>query len=254
MNLRIITLLLSLAPCLVFAVDWRYDIETDDFKDTVIHKAVYNDMNVSAVIRCKNDELDIILGVNEYLGRDYTDVRVRFDKGEIYEYKWDLSTTGKAVFTRADAFLELEKGFESADEMLIEVTKYTGTKFQRKISLKGISEPLNKVLDACPIINNHITQAEFDEITAGVPAEIKKENYKDKGPKGVKCAKEMLVSLGYPLKDMGPKWTKEYFQQLLTFSKSNPYVDDYKLTSPYSLASEKYPEFVKKCGYLRGFE
>ena len=189
---RSIVLFLALIPCFVFASDWRYESETDDFNDTAIHKAVYSNSNSIAVIRCKNDDLEMFFGVNEYLGRDFSDVRVRFDKGDVHSYKWDLSTTGKVVFARTNAFVELAKGFETANEMLIEVTKYTGTKFQRKIDLQGIKEPLTKVFKACPLENNQLTQAEYDEMTAGVSAAVKKANYKDKGPKSVKCAKEML--------------------------------------------------------------
>jgi hypothetical protein len=241
-------------PALALASDWHYENESDGFTDTSIQIAKYSTSDTLAVVRCKNGNLDMLFGVNEYIGGDFSDVRVRFDKGAVQTYKWDLSTTGKAVFARADAFVELVRGFTTAKEMLLEVTKYTGTKFQRKISLTGIEEPLSKVLKACPVEDNRITQTEYDEITLGVTAAIKKENYKDKGPKSVKCAKEMLVYLGYPLKDMGPKWTREYFEQLKLFAQKNSDLSDWMVTSPYSLAAEKNPEFKEKCGYLRGFD
>ncbi|MDP5138488.1 hypothetical protein ORJ04_21300 [Rheinheimera baltica] len=254
MTFRSIFSLIALMPTFVLASDWRFENESDGFTDTTIQTAMYSTGDALAVIRCKNGNLDMLFGVNEYIGGDFSDVRVRFDKGDVQTYKWDLSTTGKAVFARADAFVELVRGFAKAEEMLLEVTKYTGTKFQRKISLIGITEPLSKVLKACPVEDNRISQAEYDEITSGVSAAIKKDNYKDKGPKSVKCAKEMLAYLGYPLKDMRPKWTREYFEQLKLFAQKNSGLSDWKVTSPYSLAVEKNPEFKEKCGYLRGFD
>lgn len=232
---------------------WSFKKEIDAFKDTSISVATYRGIGASVSLRCDGGDLDMIFSVNEFIGGDFTDVRVRFDKGAVHEYYWSLATSGRAVFARADSHVNLVQGFESAKTMLLEVTKYNGSKYQREISLKGIRQPLNKVLESCPVVDNSITAEKFEQITENIPPEIIRENPIDHGPKTVVCNKEMLASLGYALKDMGPVWTREYFLKLLEFHNDQKSSSN-KRPSLYSLATEKNPEFVDRCGSLFGYE
>lgn len=254
MLFRLSIFLVATLSIAVNATEWNFTQTNDDFTDGAIYSANYNAPDVTMMIRCKGDDLDMVIGVGEYIGGDYPDIRIRFDKGQVHSYTWDVSTNGNFVFARADSFPTLVKGLQASKTLLVEVTKYTGTKYQRKIALDNISEPLSKVLSHCPNVDNKVSKKDYDAMTTGLSKDVKLENSINKGPRNVICAKTMLSYLGYPLKDMSGRWTKEYFYQLQKF------INDYKSKngstqiSPYSVASEKNPDFVKKCGYIFGFD
>jgi hypothetical protein len=224
---------------------WKFDKKVDSFSDESVYTAKLVKDDSYAIVKCNNDELNIYFSVGEYIGGDWSKVRYRFDKGDVHAAKWGLSTTGKAVFSNASDYLNITKGFMSSQEMLLEVTKYTGTKFQKTFTTDGAKYAISQVLKACPIIDNSISQSEYYEMTKGIPEHIVKRHSIDRGPKNVLCSKRMLSHIGYKLKDMSPRWTREYFLKMKEMSQK------YSDSSPYSMASDSEPAFKKECGYLR---
>lgn len=233
--------------------EWIYEESVDEFSDKTVYEVMFLSPDATALARCTDDGLEIFFGVREYLGDSRNAVRIRFDKGPVFDYDWHLSSNGRAVVVRGDAFIDVLGGLSSSGMMLFEVTKYDGESFRYAYHTVGLKEKLEKLLKHCPVEDNRISESEYDQITAGLPESIKSSHSRTQGPRSVRCNKEMLSFLGYSLKDMSGRWTREYFEQLMVFiskeSKNNE-----SISGPYELASEKNPDFKEKCGMLYGYE
>jgi type VI secretion system protein VasI len=105
-------------------------------------------------IRCKENKTNayIHLGLRpktEYgsYGSEYTYITLRFDEEKAYQEKFGLSTSGEAVFF-AD-HIPIVKKMMKHDRLLIEVIPFNASPQITTFSLKGFSEKVRPLREAC---------------------------------------------------------------------------------------------------------
>jgi len=256
-------LVIALMSSTAIASEWNYTSELDEFSDTSKHMASISALKGKgyAVALCDEESnFQLYFSLGEFIGLegDYP-VRYRIDKKKPKSGKWGVSTKGTSVFVSNIDKVNLARELLSGNRLLLEVKDYNGTSHQSKFSLKGASDAIGKVLQACAIERKEIVLKNIDPSV--------KKHISKWGPKSTVCEKEMLASLGYSISNFSFKKTPDVYYALQKYiddkyaacgtNKMNSAVDklfckekDILYISVYSDATEIDNSFKDKCGQL----
>lgn len=106
------------------------------------------DQNAFLVIRCRENQTDLIIGIDEFLGL-HDGVRVTYRIGDqpAKTATWATSTSGKGAF--ASNPIQLAKELAASPYFFVRISGYSGEKYDLEFVTNGLAEALPKVQAAC---------------------------------------------------------------------------------------------------------
>lgn len=101
---------------------------------------------VVLLARCLSNETDLLIGWNDYLGREAS-VLTRVGSEEAVTRRWTMSTDSKATFhPQPIAFI---KSMMEADSLVAQVTPYNDSPVTAVFDIKGLSEAIKPLRETC---------------------------------------------------------------------------------------------------------
>jgi type VI secretion system protein VasI len=99
------------------------------------------------IIRCKENETDVLILWENYLGLDDTEVLIRLDKEPAKETRWDLSTDNSATFHRNP--IPFIREMLKRETLLARTTPYSENPATTTFDIRGLAAVIGKVQEAC---------------------------------------------------------------------------------------------------------
>ncbi|GGJ92612.1 type VI secretion system-associated protein TagO [Pseudomonas matsuisoli] len=134
---------------------WRTSTTTDPLTDKSVYVAgVHADQGVGRfgetigmVVRCKDNQTDLYINWQSYLGLDSTPVTHRIDKNKAVTSTWDVSTDHKSAFMRSPvaALKQMVKG----ESFIANVTPYGENPVTAAFNIAGTEAALQDIRKGC---------------------------------------------------------------------------------------------------------
>ena len=111
-------------------------------------KSGYNKVSPELYMRCKENETNVYLTWNLYLGSEQIKMLTRFDKLKANKDGWAVSTDYKTVFL-IGSNIEYIKKIMKHDKLLTQITPYGESPVMATFDVSGLSEAIKPLRKAC---------------------------------------------------------------------------------------------------------
>lgn len=99
------------------------------------------------IIRCRENETDLYIAFDAFLGSDSISVRTRIDDEKAQDARWGISTDHKAAFARGA--MALAKRLAKSNTYRVRLTPYSESPIEYEFDIRGLEQHLPKVAKAC---------------------------------------------------------------------------------------------------------
>nr|WP_012660736.1 hypothetical protein [Shewanella sp. 33B]ACM47538.1 hypothetical protein [Shewanella sp. 33B] len=206
---------------------WDLSRDVNDFDDEKVFTAYSQTNNKSIYVRCKNNELDIIVSYGEYLSNKSVDSKWRFDKEKTSEELTSVSTDGTSIFIRKDKVNEVARGLATYSTVLFASKDYRGTEKIAKFSLKDSSKAIKPVMELCNIPYEPLTYSGMDsEVVSYLDFTSAKE---------LKCDSVRLNALGY---------NHDFEDKKSFYEAANKYIENEVKKCPKDKSGANFPRWL----------
>lgn len=104
--------------------------------------------DIALVIRCKSNKTELIIGWNDYLGLDSTQVITRIGNNPAQNISWNLSTNNMSTFYLGSPIAFI-KSLMSADNLVAQVTPYNESPVTAIFDIRGLAEAIKPLQETC---------------------------------------------------------------------------------------------------------
>ena len=133
---------------------WALDEKTDPLTDQLKTTAVLKGEPGTLFVRCKGNEMSVIIDFDDFLDIEPVRVQFRFDKGNLIQGLWSPSTEGTALFVPDYGIFA--QTIINSTTLIIEAKDFHGTSHRVNFDLTGASSVVPKVFNNC----NKISQGQ----------------------------------------------------------------------------------------------
>ncbi|MEQ2352665.1 type VI secretion system-associated protein TagO [Pseudoalteromonas piscicida] len=134
--------------------DWDVEVEVNPIDDTktvtLILKAESGaskwDGPYVLIARCKSNETDVIIGWNEYLGRE-ADVLTRIGSNEAVTMSWNVSTNSEATFHPAPESFLIQ--MLTSNKLVAQITPYNENPATAIFNTSGLKNAIIPLRETC---------------------------------------------------------------------------------------------------------
>lgn len=99
------------------------------------------------ILRCKEDSTDAFISTQAFLGRNSTNVIIRYDANDAQKQRFSLSTDNKALFF-SPAISSIKKMLDSK-KLVVRYDDYSGTPSTVEFSIGALKEKIKPLRAAC---------------------------------------------------------------------------------------------------------
>lgn len=99
-------------------------------------------------IRCSENQTNLFITINDYLGNRDIPVLTRLDKKKATTRKWGLSTDNKSIFAPGSNVGYVKSLFKH-DKLLIQLTPYNESPVMTTFDIRGLKEAIKPLRESC---------------------------------------------------------------------------------------------------------
>jgi type VI secretion system protein VasI len=111
-------------------------------------KSGYKTVKPTLHVMCVENQTNVYISWELYLGLEETQMLTRFDKEKAKTTAWSLSTDNKAVFYRGSA-VEFAKNIMQHQSLLLQITPYGESPVMATFDVSGLTEAIKPLRQAC---------------------------------------------------------------------------------------------------------
>ena len=256
-----LTLLFLLGNGVVVADGWEVTSFKDDFTDKAFYEINMrsNDDDTRLGLQCKEGGLGLFVNTKTYLNNDDIPLRLRVDKGDVYDGMWRASADGTMAIASQNVSERFIPKLALVNEIVVKVTDYRGVGYTSRFENFDEGKVFQNFLTLCGLeelalmTTDQIKEAQIQDEKAKAradqkwgsnpPAEKAVErfidligsNAKDSNYPSRQCITSSLVTLGF-LNKRNEKYTKpEMRAALLNYLNSMLYTCRTEVTDDITL-------------------
>jgi type VI secretion system protein VasI len=98
-------------------------------------------------VRCRENDTDLYISWEQFLGSGGTAVLIRFDKEKARETRWGTSTDGKAVFS-PNPIAHIKEMLEH-DQLIVRTTPFSESPVTASFNIRGLASVIGQLQAAC---------------------------------------------------------------------------------------------------------